>query len=283
MNIQNILIEFERNKGYFPREAVEAAIANRDAITPELLRIVEDTTKNADDLEKDDGCMSHLYAIFLLAQFREKRAYPLLVDFFSLPRDQTFNLTGDIVTESLAQILASVCGGDTDLIKSLIENKDINGYVRGAALKSLVCLVASGEKSVEEVTAYFKTLFNGGLERVFSQIWNSLVVNTARLCSNEMLDDIEKAFEDDLVEPFYVDIETAKEMLAEDHEKKLDKLSKDPRFNLINDTVNEMQRWACFRPKKPIPSKSPVTSRKVGRNEPCPCGSGKKFKKCCGP
>ncbi len=26
-----------------------------------------------------------------------------------------------------------------------------------------------------------------------------------------------------------------------------------------------------------------VTSqKKVGRNEPCPCGSGKKYKKCCG-
>ena len=24
------------------------------------------------------------------------------------------------------------------------------------------------------------------------------------------------------------------------------------------------------------------TAPKVGRNEPCPCGSGKKFKKCCG-
>ena len=23
-------------------------------------------------------------------------------------------------------------------------------------------------------------------------------------------------------------------------------------------------------------------TRKVGRNEPCPCGSGKKYKKCCG-
>lgn len=23
-------------------------------------------------------------------------------------------------------------------------------------------------------------------------------------------------------------------------------------------------------------------SRKIGRNEPCPCGSGKKYKKCCG-
>jgi SWIM/SEC-C metal-binding protein len=26
----------------------------------------------------------------------------------------------------------------------------------------------------------------------------------------------------------------------------------------------------------------PVQSEKVGRNDPCPCGSGKKHKKCCG-
>lgn len=26
----------------------------------------------------------------------------------------------------------------------------------------------------------------------------------------------------------------------------------------------------------------PLISQKVGRNEPCPCGSGKKYKKCCG-
>lgn len=28
--------------------------------------------------------------------------------------------------------------------------------------------------------------------------------------------------------------------------------------------------------------KKPVTVTKVGRNEPCPCGSGKKYKRCCG-
>ncbi len=27
---------------------------------------------------------------------------------------------------------------------------------------------------------------------------------------------------------------------------------------------------------------SPISSHKVGRNSPCPCGSGKKYKKCCG-
>ena len=26
----------------------------------------------------------------------------------------------------------------------------------------------------------------------------------------------------------------------------------------------------------------PIASSKVGRNDPCPCGSGKKYKKCCG-
>jgi preprotein translocase subunit SecA len=30
-------------------------------------------------------------------------------------------------------------------------------------------------------------------------------------------------------------------------------------------------------------TKAPVVaSSRVGRNDPCPCGSGKKYKKCCG-
>ncbi len=29
-------------------------------------------------------------------------------------------------------------------------------------------------------------------------------------------------------------------------------------------------------------NKGPATGKKVGRNDPCPCGSGKKYKKCCG-
>ncbi len=30
------------------------------------------------------------------------------------------------------------------------------------------------------------------------------------------------------------------------------------------------------------PKQEPVTVEKIGRNDPCPCGSGKKYKKCCG-
>jgi SWIM/SEC-C metal-binding protein len=30
------------------------------------------------------------------------------------------------------------------------------------------------------------------------------------------------------------------------------------------------------------PPKPAIAEKKVGRNEPCPCGSGKKYKNCCG-
>jgi uncharacterized protein YecA (UPF0149 family) len=33
-----------------------------------------------------------------------------------------------------------------------------------------------------------------------------------------------------------------------------------------------------FMPTEPVRRAQP----KVGRNDPCPCGSGKKYKKCCG-
>jgi len=49
-------------------------------------------------------------------------------------------------------------------------------------------------------------------------------------------------------------------------------------------TLNEW-RLANYRPMQdagPMP-RSPFTSaQKIGRNDPCPCGSGKKYKRCCG-
>jgi uncharacterized protein YecA (UPF0149 family) len=46
---------------------------------------------------------------------------------------------------------------------------------------------------------------------------------------------------------------------------------------------------AYWRAKRQRQASMPLTagptsqpSSKIGRNDPCPCGSGKKFKKCCG-
>ena len=31
-----------------------------------------------------------------------------------------------------------------------------------------------------------------------------------------------------------------------------------------------------------VDKKQAISAKKAGRNDPCPCGSGKKYKKCCG-
>ncbi len=56
------------------------------------------------------------------------------------------------------------------------------------------------------------------------------------------------------------------------------------------DWLYEMDEWAEIFDeakrkeirKSYMKSKTVVKPPKVGRNEPCPCGSGKKYKKCCG-
>ncbi len=40
-------------------------------------------------------------------------------------------------------------------------------------------------------------------------------------------------------------------------------------------------QWIFSRPLREGPAPV-VAAAKVGRNDPCPCGSGKKYKKCCG-
>ena len=44
--------------------------------------------------------------------------------------------------------------------------------------------------------------------------------------------------------------------------------------------LTEAKKKELFKVQKS--SKTVVKPPKVGRNDPCPCGSGKKFKKCCG-
>ncbi|MFL3646411.1 MAG: SEC-C metal-binding domain-containing protein [Cellvibrionales bacterium] len=49
-----------------------------------------------------------------------------------------------------------------------------------------------------------------------------------------------------------------------------------------NETLDD--NHACCSDKSCCPPQRPVTriEPKIGRNDACPCGTGRKFKKCCG-
>ena len=100
MDIQEIIGVLEYETGPIAREALEEAIARQDEVTPELLRILEEARIDMEGL-LEDRYMGHMYAPYLLAQFREKRAYPLIIDFFSVPGDLPTEVAGDLVTEDL--------------------------------------------------------------------------------------------------------------------------------------------------------------------------------------
>ncbi|GEO16325.1 hypothetical protein MAE02_40210 [Microvirga aerophila] len=52
--------------------------------------------------------------------------------------------------------------------------------------------------------------------------------------------------------------------------------------DLIPAWVETLHAWRVGQHRARLSAMPAPTFGKVGRNDPCPCGSGKKYKKCCG-
>jgi hypothetical protein len=313
LTIPEILKELEPYTGRFPMEAMKAAVEQREAITPELLRVVDAVADNPTEYGKRDGYMLHHLAIYLLAQFREKRAYPAIVKMMNAPGETPFDLVGDTVTETLGQVFASVYDGNPELLHGLVENEAVNEFVRAAAFEALLVLEHTGQMPRAEVVEYLRSLFHGRLQRTHSYAWDSLVSAVADLPAPELMKEVRQVYAEGLVDESFSELESIeREVAAPDP-------SRHEHHDLITDAIGELEWWAAFHPddepreddsdldaeedwpeedfefdepvSRPAMTPSPfddvvpepfVREPKVGRNEPCSCGSGKKYKKCCG-
>jgi hypothetical protein len=243
MDLREILSHLERNEGYFPRAAVLEAVARRIEIVPAFLRILEEVARDPERFTSGGDRMIHIYAMYLLAQFRVARAYSLVVQIFSAPGELPFELVGDVVTEDLGMILASLSDGDMSGMASLAENEQANEHVRAAAMDGLVTLVVCGKRSRDEVMAYFASLFHK-LERRPSMAWNGLVSACAHLCPEEVAKEIRQAYKDGLVEPGFIGWKTIERALDLGKEGALRELR--GRNRLITNVEKEMEWWECF-------------------------------------
>ena len=302
MDIEQILEALELYTGRFPGEAMHSAIEQREAITPELLRVMENVAENGEEIAKRKDYMLHSFAIHLLAQFRETRVFPSLVKIVSLPGELPFDLFGDTITEGLSQLLGSVYAGDPTPLQGLVEGESINEFVRSATLDSFIVLERSDQMSRDEVVSYFRSLFQGKLSRSDSCAWPDLIRSCADLPAPELLHEVRQVFEKGTAGFMRDELILIERRLMSD--EKTIRVRTQRQFSLITDAIGEMEWWAAFHPEpaqaprlktargpklKPIvqhhdPNPSTALKnemRKIGRNEACPCGSGKKFKKCC--
>jgi hypothetical protein len=273
LTVEQIIAQLNADASLLPREALEQAILQQEAITPALLDTIENVAK--DPLSIDEN-PAFTYALYLLAQFRENKAYPLIVKYFGeIGLDsEALDPTGDIVTEDLNSILASVCHGDLSLI---------NEYVRSAALGSLVILYNTNKLSREDLVGYIETLFDPDEDPFFV---SRLVAISCAIHPKELYDKLVQCFDEDLVEVFFVDRKYLDERMQMDIETVLAELKGNRQYQLINDAISDMDWWSCFSPETNSNKSLSVGyeqehKAKIGRNDPCPCGSGKKYKKCC--
>jgi hypothetical protein len=250
MTTEEILKALSHQDNKFPREALEQAAARKDEITPHLLKILE---KAADDPEEvlDRGDQSYFYALYLLAQFRETRAYPSVVRIASIPSETIHALLDDTITEGLPKILASVSGGDTGLITQLAENAEADKYARGSALYALVALTLSGDKTRDEAMSYYSRLFDAMLDEEPSEARENLLTTivhcATELCPEELYGKIKEAFENDLIDEFIVDLEEVDEKMAEGKDAVLPRLRENAHYRLVDSAVEEMAWWAWYQ------------------------------------
>jgi hypothetical protein len=264
-----------------------------------LLKVLESVAAAPSEWAARNDNMLPMFAMFLLAQFREKPASPLLAKIVSAPGEIPFDLFGDTITEGLSQVFASVYDGNPAPLHGLVENEQVNEFVRSAALNTFLVLEHTDQMPRDTVLEYIRSLFHGKLQRTPSYAWSSLVCVVADLPAPELLEDVRQAYADGFVDTMVADLEGI------ERDANAPKPRRRDRQHLITDAIAEMEWWASFHPEDSWPKKMPntdipmpsppphvptsyaapkpyVSEPKIGRNDRCPCGSGKKYKKCCG-
>jgi hypothetical protein len=264
-----------------PREALESADGHRSVLVEPLLRAIDSALASPSTASPEETNLFS-YALYLLAKWREPRAYPYIVRWLSLPGEAPFDIGGDIVTEDGGRILAAVCDGDLGPIKALVVDRSANQYGRSAGVSALALLAAWAEVPPESIITTLLWLAREGLEREPGQVWNTLAADSADIEAVQLFPELRRAFADGLIEPRFMSPTELDDVEAAPVGSVLEATRE--RQPPIDDVVEATAWWGRDQ-RAPQSAGAVETYRappKVGRNEPCPCGSGKKFKKCCG-
>jgi hypothetical protein len=208
---------------------------------------------------------------------------------------------GDGVTITLTPILISTYDGDLDALKGLIEAAEVDEDVRAGALEVLAYLTATGHIPREQTEAYLLRLYDTLQPQHQSFVWSGWVLAVALLGLETLSGVVRQAFGRGLIEPMVMDYD--------DFRRDLERTLADPErmagfqhdlIGPLEDAIGELSGWYAFSdaaeqdeerwatspedvrlPFADMPQPFVDPFKGVGRNDPCPCGSGKKFKKCC--
>lgn len=305
MNLPDYLEPLRLFSRPFPEAVVAEVLVRREEAIPHLLEILEQTPERWAAGEITEDVMLHEYAMHLLAEFGDTRTARPVARIARMP--EVDDILGDSICEILPKVLAATWGRDTELILDLIGDPKADEYARAAGLTTIGILYKQGQLQRAELRALLDEIHDVRLEREPLFVWDVWISLVVDFKIEDELERVRTLYAEGLADPCFEQLESV--------ERRLMGQEDDPILNLYEPykgVSNEMSWWHCFSDEAAITqvreeakekaqvrqsappdatssipsnagSQKPVVreSPKTGRNDPCPCGSGKKYKKCC--
>ena len=308
LSIQELLSKLEDLGDQVPMKMVQAILAKeQEAVIPLCDILQDDEYWEAEDNRQ----WMPLHAVKLLGMLADPRALPQLVNALSL----AYEVEDDWIMEDLPTVFGRIGPPAIPLLGEFIHAHERDHEFwrsRSIAVDGLVAIALQHPHEQERISTFLHGLFFEEDDPTFLGFAAGSILDLGVPSSILVL---EKAFDRGVIDEFiikrddllidrkkphgmynndllyYYDAEQiAKrrdrwESEKENYEEKVKKEIEKKRYAIQKleqrqkSLTIELKRWQIantLNERNVLP-----LTRKVGRNEPCPCGSGKKFKKCC--
>jgi len=216
--------------------------------------------------------------------------------------DRLDRLLGDAITISLGRILAGLFDGDSEPLESVITDQSVDEFVRDAAIGAFALLTFEGHIDRDHAEEFLTQFEREDRSPAGSMIWHGWMTAVGVLGLEQLTPRVDAAFRDRRIPKDVADEADYREILdaALRAPNDPDRFERE-RLGYIKDVLETLERFQYQEREEPnnaelgkylddvsprdwfadiVPYRNPF--KDVGRNDPCPCGSGKKFKKCCG-
>jgi hypothetical protein len=299
LTIDDVIRNFGDAGHVLPRASMQWALDNWVLAAPRFIELLSRYADGTDRREQTENAL--VIAVHLLGEKAETAAFASLC---RLLRDQSGaeQVFGDAVTTTLPRVLISTYDGAFATLASLIEDAGADEFVRDAAMQAMAYLTRTGRIPKGETHAYLRHLLTAMQPQSECYVWVGWTECVAALGFADFTPDVRRLFDRGLVDPGvmeYSDFEADLKLTLDDPERMAGLVARG--LAPFTGAIDELAGWYGFSEQRVIDEarrakaeedalaeeirpygggvRNPL--RDVGRNDPCPCGSGKKFKKCC--
>jgi len=294
MDAGKILHELTYAEG-LPKEALKAASAQRVEMLPLFVEEIE-TYLALEPAARAKP--TPLFFIFhLLGEWKEKVAYRPLARLLRIPGQEVDAIFGDGITTTGHRVMAAVFDGDPDPLYQIVLDPNADEYLRASMCEALAMVTLLGELDRDLAGRFLRDAFMEMQPQAECYVWVGWQSAIAMLGLSDLKILVKKAFDRGFIDSHVLGFDDFEQDLKRGIECPGEPWRPDDHeYTLFGDTVDELSGWYCFTEQysedqerwrqqaevEPIlsqPYENPFKG--VGRNDPCPCGSGKKFKRCC--